>query len=144
MCERSELGKGLLAITLPGWSVAVSKGIGSKIGVVRPDAYEVNAVLCAKGVQVDGYLSVAHFTTCTTVQNGGGRHLRMGGGQLFVCVRKGKFCKLDALRVLLRPPPSPRFHRLWTTGRDQRTHAIAYVSSGCDHIITRRTPNFAL
>ena len=80
MCERSELRKGLLAITLPGWSVAVSKGVGSKIGVVRPGAYEVNAVLCAKGVWVDGYLSIAHFTACTTVHNGGGRHLRMGGG----------------------------------------------------------------
>ena len=50
---------------------------------------------------------------------GGGRHLRLGGGgggRSVVCVRKhahargvwgyappGKFCKLDALRVLLRP-----------------------------------------
>ena len=80
VCERSELRKGLLAITLHGWSVVVSKGVGSKIGVARLGAYEVIAVLCAKGVQVDGYLSVAHFTACTTVHNSGGRHLRMGGG----------------------------------------------------------------
>ena len=62
------------------------KGIGSKIGVVRPGTCEVNdAVLRAKAVWADGHLSVAHFTTCTTVHNGGGRHLRMGvGGELFV------------------------------------------------------------
>ena len=48
--------------------------------------------------------------------NGSGRHLRLANGERFVCVRKhahawgvwgyaptGKFCKLDALRLLLRP-----------------------------------------
>ena len=35
------------------------KGVGSKIGVVRPGGGEVNvAVLCAKAVRVDGYLSI--------------------------------------------------------------------------------------
>ena len=70
------------------WKVTF-KGVGSKIGVVRPGACEVNvAVLCAKAVWADGYLSVAHFTACTTVHNGGGRHLRMGAGAncLYACV----------------------------------------------------------
>ena len=40
----------------------IHKGVGSKIGVVRPGAREVNvAVLCAKAVRADGYLNVAHF-----------------------------------------------------------------------------------
>ena len=70
------------------WKVTF-KGVGSKIGMVRPGACEVNvAVLCAKAVRVDGYLSVAHFTACTTVHNGGRRHLRMGAGTncLYACV----------------------------------------------------------
>ena len=84
--------------------------------MVRPGAREVNvAVLCvncpfsdchqiyvfarievsqfsvyiAKLERADGYLSVTHFTTCTTVHNGGGRHLRLGGGGgncLYACV----------------------------------------------------------
>ena len=94
-------------------SDSMYKGVGSKIGVVRPGAGEVNvAVLCinrpfsdcrqiyvfirievsqfsvyvVKLERADGYLSVTHFTACTTVHNGGGRHLRLGGGAT-VCMR---------------------------------------------------------
>ena len=65
---------------------AINNGVGSKIGVVRPGTREVDvAVLCAKAVRPDGYLSVDHFA-CTTVHNGGGRHLRMGGVKcLYAC-----------------------------------------------------------
>ena len=43
------------------------------------------AVLCAKAVRPDSYLSIAHFTMMT-VHNGGGRHLRMGGAKcLYAC-----------------------------------------------------------
>ena len=31
-----------------------------------------------------------------------------------------------------------------STDRDQRTRAIAYIGSGCDHVITRHTLDFAL
>ena len=100
-------------------TIRIVKGVGSKLGVVRPGACEVNvAVLCAKAVRADGYLSVARFLNHRlhdstqrrrkTFENWGG-----GGRDLFVCMRKHaramgsapseKCCKLDALRVLLRP-----------------------------------------
>ena len=67
-------------------------GVGSKIGVVRPGAREVDvAVLCAKAVRVDGYLSISLILLARQYTTAGGRHLRMGGAKcLYAC--KARTC----------------------------------------------------